>query len=297
MPNSLIEFSNALAALVEGVSPSVVRVEARRRMPASGIIWSAAGHIVTANHVVEHDENIQVGLPAGETLPASLVGRDPATDLAVLRVERQGLTAAHWLEASELRVGQWVMAVARPGRSLQTTSGVVSALGGAWRTGAGGQIDTYIQTDTAMYPGFSGGPLVAPDGRVAGLNTSAIVGGVGLALPAATVRRVVEAILEHGRIPRGYLGVGVQPVRLAPSIQAEAGAETGLMVLSVEPDGPAEKAGVLQGDILVAVDGRQVREVDDLHALLTSELTGAPATLRLVRSNQFLDLPVTIGQR
>lgn len=297
MSGILIEFSNALAALVDGIGPSVVRVEARRRMAASGIVWSAEGHIVTANHVVEHDENIQIGLPTGETLPASLVGRDPARDLAVLRVERQGLPAAAWLEAPELRVGQWVMAVARPGRSLQTTSGVVSALGGAWRTGAGGQVDSYIQTDTAMYPGFSGGPLVSPDGRVAGLNTSAVVGDVGLALPAATVRNVVETILEHGGIPRGYLGVGVQPVRLAPAIQTEAGAETGLMILSVEQGGPAEQAGVLQGDILIAVAGKQVREVDDLHALLTSELADAHATLRLVRSNQFLDLPVVVGRR
>jgi len=297
MSNYLIEFSNALAALVEGVGPSVVRVEARRRMPASGIIWSTEGHIVTANHVVERDENIQIGLSTGETLPASLVGRDPATDLAVLRVERQDLPAAAWLEASELRVGQWVMAVARPGRSTQTTSGVVSALGAAWRTGAGGQVDSYIQTDVAMYPGFSGGPLVAADGRIAGLNTSAIIGGVGLALPAATVRTVAEAIREHGRIPRGYLGVGVQPVRLAPAIQTEAGAETGLMILSVEQEGPAEKAGVLQGDILIAIDGKPVREVDDLHGLLTSDLAGVHATLRLVRSNQFLDLPVVVGRR
>lgn len=297
MSNYLIEFSNALAALVEGVGPSVVRVEARRRMPASGIIWSAEGHIVTANHVVERDENIQIGLSTGETLPASLVGRDPATDLAVLRVERQDLPAAAWLEASELRVGQWVMAVARPGRSTQTTSGVVSAPGAAWRTGAGGQVDSYIQTDVAMYPGFSGGPLVAADGRIAGLNTSAIIGGVGLALPAATVRTVAEAIREHGRIPRGYLGVGVQPVRLAPAIQTEAGAETGLMILSVEQEGPAEKAGVLQGDILIAVDGKPVREVDDLHGLLTSDLAGVHATLRLVRSNQFLALPVVVGRR
>lgn len=297
MSNYLIEFSNALAALVEGVGPSVVRVEARRRMPASGIIWSAEGHIVTANHVVERDENIQIGLSTGETLPASLVGRDPATDLAVLRVERQDLPAAAWLEASELRVGQWVMAVARPGRSTQTTSGVMSALGAAWRTGAGGQVDSYIQTDVAMYPGFSGGPLVAADGRIAGLNTSAIIGGVGLALPAATVRTVAEAIREHGRIPRGYLGVGVQPVRLAPAIQTEAGAETGLMILSVEQEGPAEKAGVLQGDILIAVDGKPVREVDDLHGLLTSDLAGVHATLRLVRSNQFLALPVVVGRR
>lgn len=297
MPNALVDFSNALAAMLEAVSPSVVRVEARRRMPASGIVWSASGHIVTANHIVQIDENIQVGLSDGQTVAASLVGRDPATDLAVLHVERQDLAPVTWAETDDLRVGHLVMAVARPGRSLQTTSGVVSALGGPWRTGAGGQIDRYIQTDTAMYPGFSGGPLVTADGRAAGLNTSAIVRGVGLALPPDTIRRAVETILEHGRIPRGYLGVGVQPVRIAPSLQDEAGGETGLMIMSVEAGGPAEAAGVLQGDILVSVDGNAVRDVDDLHSLLTSEMAGAQATLRLIRSSQFLDLPVTVGSR
>jgi S1-C subfamily serine protease len=297
MPNALVDFSNALAAMLEAVSPSVVRIEARRRLPASGIVWSAAGHIVTANHVVEYDENIQIGLADGQTVAASPVGRDPATDLAVLHVDRQGLTPVTWAETDELRVGHLVMAVARPGKSIQTTSGVVSALGGPWRTGAGGQIDRYIQTDTVMYPGFSGGPLVAANGRAAGLNTSGIVRGVGLALPPDTIRRAVETILEHGRIPRGYLGVGVQPVRIASGLQTEAGGQTGLMIMSVEAGGPAESAGVLQGDILVAVEGNAVRDVDDLHALLTSEMAGAHATLRLIRSNQFLDLPVTVGSR
>ncbi len=297
MPNALVDFSNALAAMLEAVSPSVVRIEARRRLPASGIVWSAAGHIVTANHVVEYDENIQIGLADGQTVAASPVGRDPATDLAVLHVDRQGLTPVTWAETDELRVGHLVMAVARPGKSIQTTSGVVSALGGPWRTGAGGQIDRYIQTDTVMYPGFSGGPLVAANGRAAGLNTSGIVRGVGLALPPDTIRRAVETILEHGRIPRGYLGVGVQPVRIASGLQTEAGGQTGLMIMSVEAGGPAESAGVLQGDILVAVEGNAVSDVDDLHALLTSEMAGAHATLRLIRSNQFLDLPVTVGSR
>ena len=222
MSNPLMDFSTELAHMLEEVGPSVVRVEARRRMPASGIVWSAAGHIVTANHVVEHDENIQVGVTGGQALPATLVGRDPATDLAVLRVDGQAQTPATWTEATDLRVGHLAMAVGRPGSSIQTTSGVISALGGPWRTGAGSLIDQYIQTDTVMYPGFSGGPLVTADGRIAGLNTSAIVRGVGLALPAATVRRVVEAILEHGRIPRGYLGIGVPPGRLGPGRQPAA---------------------------------------------------------------------------
>ncbi len=297
MSNLLMDISNAWADVLQGVAPAVVRVEARSRMTASGIVWSAAGHIVTANHVVETDDNIQVGLADGQTTSATLVGRDPTTDLAILRVDGQELSPAAWTAIDDLRVGHLVMAVGRPGQSIQTTSGVISALGGAWRTGAGGQVDHYIQTDTAMYPGFSGGPLVTADGRVAGLNTSAVVRGVGLALPAATVRRVVEAIVEHGGIPRGYLGIGVQPVRLAASLQAEAGSETGLMIMSVEAGGPAETAGVLQGDILVAIDGHNVSDVDDLHTLLTSELAGANAVLRLARANKLVDLPVVVGQR
>src|SRR4051794_36084673 len=211
---SLSELSNALADLVESTGGAVVRVEGRSRMPATGVVYNADGAIVTAHHVVERDDNLAIGLPGGESVAAQLVGRDPGTDLAVLRVTGGQLAAASWIDAGELRVGNLALALGRPGRNVQAVLGLVTALGGAFRTPAGGEMDRYLQSDIVMYPGFSGGPLVAGDGRVAGINSSALARGVSLTIPAATVKRVVETILQHGHMPRGYLGIGIQPVRL-----------------------------------------------------------------------------------
>lgn len=164
--------SEELAALVRTAGESVVRVSARPHFGASGVVWSADGVIVTADHAVEREDRIEVGLPDGRTVGARLVGRDPSTDVAVVRAEAGGLKPAQPGRVEELRVGHVVLAVARPGRELQATLGIISAIGGPWRTMAGGQLDTYLQTDVAMHPGFSGGPLVAADGTVVGLNTS-----------------------------------------------------------------------------------------------------------------------------
>lgn len=296
MSDTLQAMSQAMAELVESAGAGIVRVEARRRLPATGIVWSPDGVIVTAHHVVEHDEGIRIGLPGGDSVAAQLVGRDASTDLAVLRAEASGLAAAGWAAASDLRVGHLVLALGRPGRTVQATLGIVSALGGEWQTPGGGKVDAYVQTDVVMYPGFSGGPLVTASGQVAGVNTSALAQGVSLAVPAATVKRVVETLLAHGRVPRGYLGVGVQPVRLPDALQADLGQETGLMIMSVEPGGPAAKGGVLQGDILVALGGQPVRHLDELHAFLQASQGGAAVELRLVRGGQPQTLAVTLGE-
>lgn len=297
MSDILKNFSSAMAGLVESAGASIVRVEGRNRLAASGIVYAADGVIVTAHHVVERDDDLRVGLPGGETVAATLVGRDPGADLAVLRVADAALTAATWIDASDLRVGNLVLALGRPGASLQATLGVVSALGKAWRTGAGSEIDRYLQTDVVMYPGFSGGPLVTMDGRFAGLNTSALVRGASVTLPAATIRRVVETLLAHGRMPRGYLGVGLQPVRLDSTLQAALGQQTGLMLMSVEADSPAAQGGLLQGDVLVTLDGVAIRQLDDLQAALTSERAGKTVTVRLVRAGAVHEQNVTIGQK
>lgn len=289
--------SEAAAGLAESAGQSLVRVEARRRMAASGVIWSADGLIVTTHHVVERDDNIQVGLPDGTTVAATLVGRDPSTDLALLKASASGLTPAPWVDAGELRVGNLVLALGRPGRTVQATLGIVSALGGAWKTGGGGEIDRYLQTDVVMYPGFSGGALAEAGGRLAGVNSSALARGVSMTIPAATVQRVVETLLAHGQMPRGYLGVGVQPVRLPEAVAQSAGQETGLMVMSVEADGPAAAAGVLQGDVLLALDGAAVRHLDELQAVLQGDRAGRSVPLRLVRGGAVQDVAVTIGRK
>lgn len=297
MTDTLSQLSDDLASAVGATAPVVARVEARRRLPASGIVWSADGVVVTAHHVIERDEGITVGFDDGESVPATLVGRDPSTDLAVLRASATGLTPGEWSASDGLRVGHLALAIGRPGRSVQATLGIVSALAHGWRSPTGGRLDPYMQTDVAMYPGFSGGPLVDAGGKVIGLNTTALHRGINVAIPAETVRRVVETLLAHGRIQRGYLGVGTQPVRLPEALARSAGQETGLLVVSVEPGSPAEVAGLLLGDTIVALAGQPVRYLDDLLAALPGDQVGVEATARILRGGEVREVGVTIGER
>jgi S1-C subfamily serine protease len=321
MAEELGKLSDALAAAVKSAAQSVVRVEGRRRLPASGFVWSADGIIVTAHHVVERDDNIGIGLPDGRLVAATLIGRDPATDTAVLRAEASGLTALAWA-GDPPQVGQLVLAVARPGEGVEATLGVISSLGEGWRPPIwrpggpprrhehhrGGMIErgclppmppmpfgpgNFLRTDLIMYPGFSGGPLVDDSGRALGMNTSGFpMRGMGLAVPAATVRRVVAALLSEGRVQRGYLGVGVQPVRLPAPIRDQLAQETGVIIVSVEPDSPAERAGLIVGDIIVSLGGQPVRDVEELLVLLSSDQLPAEVTVQIVRGGQVQEVTV-----
>jgi S1-C subfamily serine protease len=294
---SVVEgISNELAGMVEAAGPAVVRVEGRRRLPASGIVWSDDGIVVTAHHVVERDDRIGVGLADGKQVEAELVGRDPTTDLAVLRVEGAQPSSSMAAQTGDLSVGHLVLALGRPGRTVQATLGIVSALGTSWRTAAGGTIDRYLQTDVVMYPGFSGGPLVDAEGKVLGLNTSALR-GVSLTIPNLTVDRVVESILSHGRVQRGYLGVGVQPVNLPEGLAKELGQETGLILISVEPGSPAEAGGLTLGDTLLSVHGEPVKRLDDLLSLLSGELVGEEVLIRILRGGEPGEQKVIVGER
>ena len=293
----LSDLSQNLAATVESAGAGIVRVEARSRVPASGIVWSADGVIVTAHHVVEEEETIPIGLADGRTVNAKLAGRDPTTDVAVLRAEATGLTPRGWADLSAVKVGHLVLALGRPGKSVMATLGVVSALGEAWRTPAGGQLDRYLQTDVVMYPGFSGGPLVDAGGQFIGLNTSALLRGMSMAVPATSLRKIVETLLTKGRISRGYLGVGAQPVRLPEALAKSLNQETGLLLASVEAKGPAEKAGLLLGDVIVGLGSDPVRHLDDLLAALGSDRVGTTLPVRIVRGGQVQQVPVTIGER
>ncbi len=297
MNETLINVSQALAETVAAAGQSVVRVDGRRRMPASGIVWSAEGIIVTAHHVVQRDEDIIIGLPGGDDVRAALVGRAPTLDLAVLRAEPSGLTVPTWAQPDSLRVGHIVLALGRPGRTVQATMGIVSALGEGWRTPPGGQIDRYLQTDVVMYPGFSGGPLVDALGQIAGLNSSALLRGISVTIPTPTVRRAVDALLEHGRLRQGYLGVASQPVRLPESLSAELGQETGLLLVSVEPGTPADRAGLVMGDTIVRFDGQPVRSLEDLFALLSADRIGREVPVRVVRGGSLHNLTVVPGER
>jgi S1-C subfamily serine protease len=297
MAGVLENLSNDLAGVVETAGQSIVRVEARRRQSASGIIWSADGLIVTAHHVVERDDNIRIGLPDGSMAQGTLIGRDPTTDIAVLRVPKSGLIPATWAGESDLKVGHLVVAVGRPEAGVQATLGIISAIDGEWRTMAGGAVSIYIQTDVVMYPGFSGGPLVSAAGAFVGLNSSALLRGLSVTLPASTLRRVAEALTTHGRVKRGFLGVSAQPVRLPANIAGTLNQETGLLLISVEVDSPADKGGMMLGDTLVSLDGMQVRHMDDLMGVLAGDRVGKSVTAKVVRGGEPREMQVKIGER
>lgn len=289
--------SDELAALVQTAGESVVRVSARPRLGASGIVWSAEGVIVTADHVIAREDRIQVGLPGGRTVAAQLVGRDPYLDIAVLRVDAESLKPAPTGRLEDIRVGHLVLAVARPSQDVRATLGIISAVGTGWRTVMGGQLDRYLQTDVVMYPGFSGGALVAANGLVIGLNSSGLARGVSIAVPAETLARVVETILAHGRVRRAYLGIVSQPVRLPDAARSQVGQTVGLIVVSVQEGGPADRAGIMVGDVIVAVDGQPVNHPDDLLAHLTADRIGQPLPLSVLRGGQPVEIVVIPAER
>ena len=298
MSEALQTLSSAFADAVKTAGAFTVRVEARRRMPATGIVYAADGVIVTSHHVVERDDNIVIGLPDGSSVNAALVGRDPSTDLAVLRAQGSNLTAAVWTPLNEVSVGHLALALGRPGHTVMATLGIVSALSeNEWRTPMGGRYERYLQTDVLMYPGFSGGPLLGADGRVIGMNTSAVLQGTSLAIPAATIKRVVDTILTHGKVRQGYLGVGAQPIRLQDSLKEKAGQDTGLMLVSIESNGPADNSGLLIGDILIAADDAKLGQMDDLLAFLAGDSAGKTAAVKLLRGGELHTVSITVGEK
>ncbi|MEX2238284.1 MAG: trypsin-like peptidase domain-containing protein [Dehalococcoidia bacterium] len=294
----LTELSNALANAVEKAAESIVTVKARRRLPGSGVAW-AADVIVTANHIVERDEDITMGLPDGTEKTATLVGRDQGSDLAVLRLAGGSLTPAERAPDGSARVGHMVLAVGRPSSDGPTaSSGVISVVGGPWRSFAGAQVEGYIRADLTLYPGFSGGPLVDSAGRVVGINSSHLGRGAGLSLPINAVSRITDALLKGGRIKRGYLGIGNQPVRLPAGLAERVGGqESGLLIVSVEAGTPADKAGLLVGDIVISLGGNKVQDTDDLQNALGPESVGKTEKLGVLRGGEPTELSITIGER
>ncbi len=313
----LAALSDDLAAAVETVGRSVVAIHARRRIPASGFVWQP-GVIVAAHHTIQRDDDITVTLHDGRTASATLAGRDPSTDLAVLRLAdgnaasgsgtaagdsdaAAGGSAAPAVATAEAapRVGHLVLALGRPGSTVTASLGIVSAVGGEWRTWQGGTIDRFIRLDLSVYDGFSGGPLVDADGRVVGINTSGLARATALTVPAATVARVAAQLLARGHVARGWLGIATQPVRLPAALQRSLGLEAdgGLVVVNVEPDSPADKGGVLIGDILLALDGQAVRDPGDVLAALDGDRIGKTVALQVARGGRAEQVSVTVGER
>ena len=297
--STLTQVSEELAAAVERAGESTVTVYARRRIPASGVVWSDDGLIVTSDHVLEREEEITVALPDGQEADAQLVGRDPGSDLAVLRVSEQQLRAAERAPQDATKVGHIVLAVGRPGRDgVQASIGAVSAVGGPWRGRRGRRIAGYLRSDTTFYPGFSGGPLVDTRGRVAGINSSHFRRGEGLTIVSTAVDEIVEALVSHGRIQRAYIGIGSQITRLPAALAEKAGGQdTALLIVSVEEDSPASRAALLVGDILTAIGGDPVPDTEELQAALGPERVGATMQLSVLRGGEPQELSVTLVER
>jgi S1-C subfamily serine protease len=290
------DLSAAAAAAVETAGKSVLRIEGRRRGPSSGIAWSADGVIVAAHHNVEWDEDIAVGLPDGGAARANVVGRDATTDVVVLRAAVNGLVVPDWA-AETPKVGHLALTLTRPGRTVRASLGVVHALGDEWRTPAGGRVDRYLQTDIGLQPGFSGSLLVDLGGRALGMNNAGLVRGTSLALPPATLRRVVETLVAHGHVRRGFLGIGTIPVRLPAALEKSVGQRAGLLVTSVAEESGAGRAGLLLGDVIVAVEGKGVASPGDLLPFLEEDHIGQSLSVGIVRAGETRDVAVTVGAR
>ncbi len=294
MYSELQKFSDELAAAVEKAARSVVGVDARHHVPGGGIVWNGEGEILTADHILQHDDQVSVILPDGATHPARVLGRDPASDLALLKIDAPGLIVPEFVEAG-VKVGQLVFAVGRP-EGVQATLGSVVAVGGAVHTRRR-HFSAYIQTDVTMYPGFSGGPLIDVSGRIIGLNSSGLVRGASLAIPVPAARGTADALRRDGRVKHGYLGIGTQPVELADALAQKLQQRSGLMVIGVEKDSPAEKSGFLQGDVVVDLNGQAVTDIYDLQAALGPESVGRPIPAKVVRGGEVKTLTVTPSVR
>ena len=296
--NSLIAFSNAMADAVEKAAASTLLVDARRRIPASGVVF-AADLVLTADHVVERDEDIRVLLPDGTQAGVSIAGRDPGSDLALLRLAGGGLVPAE-TAPDTARVGQFVLALGRPSpEGIQASLGVVSAVSGPARTGRGGLLESYLRTDATPYPGFSGGPLIDAAGQVLGINTSGFAHGMSLTIPVTLAWNVAATLAEHGHVRRGYLGIRSQQVTITAAQQERLGREqaTGLLLVGVEGDGPAALAGLLVGDILVGLAGQPVSDPDELLVRLVGAVVGQSTPVEVLRGGEPTTLTVIIGER
>ncbi len=296
MSNPLTDFSNNLTAAVEKGGESTVTVDARKRYPASGIAY-AEDLVLTADHVVTR-EDVKVILPDGKSLTATIAGRDAGSDLALLRLSEKALKPAE--TSNDVKVGQLVLALGRPNTSgIQASWGIVTAIAGPARTHRGGLLDEYISTETTPYPGFSGGPLVNTEGEVLGLNTSGLTHGSSLTIPAKVAWRIADELAKHGSVKRGYLGVRTQPVEIPEAARKSLKREqkSGLLVLWLEENGPAQKSGLFVGDTIIAVAGHSVSDPDDLFAALKSDTVGKSVVVEVLRGGKAENVNVTVGER
>jgi len=292
----LLALSNNLADIVEKVGHSVVTVNGTR-ISSSGIHWRQ-GIIVTAEETLRRTEDLTVTLPDNRTVAATLVGRDRTTDIAVLKLENIELPVVEIGDASALKVGHLVQAIGRSRDSLNASMGVVSAMGGSWRSSYGGLIDQFLRLDLNLYPSIEGGALVDATGQVVGMTVSGPKRTV-ISIPASTINRVVDQLLLKGHIARGYLGLGMQPVRLPETLKNTLNLASvgGVIAINIESEGPADKSGILIGDVIIAIDGTAVSDTSDIQAMLGSNSVGKTLNVQIVRGGALVEVALTVGER
>jgi S1-C subfamily serine protease len=296
--NFLNAFSESLVDAVAKAGESTVLVNARRRIPASGIVFDV-DLILTADHVVERDDDISVLLADGTSASATIAGRDPGNDLAVLRPENVKLIPAKSAEQG-VKVGQVVIALGRPSQEgIEASLGIISAIGGPARTWRGGMLERYIRTDVVPFPGFSGGPLINAEGRVVGLNTSGLAHGAAITIPVELAWAGADSLVKHGYIKRGYLGIRSQQVELSVELRKalDNQQEAGLLLVAVEKNSPAEAGGLLVGDILAAIDGHPTCDHNDLMLQLGGKAVGESVSVQILRGGIPKQISVQLGER
>jgi len=295
--NIFTELSDAMASAAELAGRFTMMVDARRRIPASGIAF-AKDMILTADHVVERDEDIKVILGDGSEVTARLAGRDPGTDLAVLKLDSASAIPAE-IAKIPARVGQFVLAIGRPSKNgIESSFGTINAIGGPVRTGRGGMLESYIKTDVVSYPGFSGGPLINGEGQVFGINTSGFGRGA-ITIPADVAWKVADVLARYGKIKRGYLGIRSQTVNIPEESQKQLNRkqETGLLIVGLEANSPAGNGGLMVGDILAGVAGEAIEHHDELFTRLSGEVVGKSTPLDVLRGGQLVIVNAVIGER
>jgi S1-C subfamily serine protease len=291
--------SSDFANSIDRAGRSVVAVHARRRIPSSGVHWRP-GIIVTADHTIEHDEDITVTLPDGRNVPATLAGRDSTTDIAILKLDAGDLALAEKSDAATLKTGNLILAAGRTSEgAMRAASALVGVTGPALRTWQGGQLDLTVRLDRRLHPNLSGGPAIDDQGRAFGINTSGLSRLASLVIPASTVDRVSAELEKKGHMGRAYLGVGMQPVRLSAKLQEalKISNEIGVMIASVEADGPAEKAGVMLGDVIVALDGKPLSGLRSVQSFLIGAQIGKTVKASIIRGGVLIETAITIGER
>ncbi len=299
MTSQLAEFSGEIAKLVDRVSRSVVAVHGRRRTHSSGVQWRK-GLVVTAEHALRRDEDITVTVPDGQTHQANLVGRDPGTDLALLKVEGIALPEADAGSNTQPRTGDLSFVIGRsPNSGPNISMGVISAVSGPWRTWRGGQLDLYIRLGAEVFAGSSGGAVIDHRGGLVGIATSALSRVAGLAIPTSNVNRVCDLLLSKGAVPRPFLGVGLQAIPIPESFRQRLSLKnpSGMMILTVDEGGPAGTAGLLVGDILYRIDGTDMEEIDDLQSYLTVEKIGTRVEAHIIRGGEARKFVIVVGER